>query len=188
MRQGLLEQVEARKAELAQGAAPLQHAEAVDAASQLCPGVAALSVAAEALAAEAVSIGASRPVGLSRLVCMADVSGSMSGTPMHVAIALGVLFGAIVGDQIGAQLDERDRLLAAQNLQYSLESTKNGAVTTWQNPNTGNGGTATPTTTVVKSDGTPCREFTTEIEVGGETQQGYGTACRQADGSWKIQS
>lgn len=95
VRQGLLEQVEARKAELAQAAAPLQHAEAVDAASQLCPGVAALSVAAEALAAEAVSIGASRPVGLSRLVCMADVSGSMSGTPMHVAIALGVLVSEV---------------------------------------------------------------------------------------------
>ena len=104
------------------------------------------------------------------------------------AIALGILFGAVIGDQIGAQLDERDRLLAAQNLQYSLESTKDGAVTTWQNPNSGNGGAATPTTTVVKSDGTPCREFTTEIQVGGETQQGYGTACRQADGSWKIQS
>jgi surface antigen len=103
------------------------------------------------------------------------------------AIALGIIFGAILGDQIGAQLDERDRLLAAQNLQYSLESTKDGAVTTWQNPNTGNNGSATPTTTVVKTDGTPCREFTTEIQVGGETQQGYGTACRQADGSWKIQ-
>ena len=104
------------------------------------------------------------------------------------AIALGILFGAVIGDQIGAQLDERDRLLAAQNLQYSLESTKDGAVTTWQNPYSGNGGAATPTTTGVKSDGTPCREFTTEIQVGGETQQGYGTACRQADGSWKIQS
>ena len=104
------------------------------------------------------------------------------------AIALGILFGAVIGDQIGAQLDERDRLLAAQNLQYSLESTKDGAVTTWQNPNSGNGGAATPTTTVMKTDGTPCREFTTEIQVGGETQQGYGTACRQADGSWKIQS
>ena len=52
-------------------------------------------MAAEALAAEAVSIGASRPVGLSRLVCMADVSGSMSGTPMHVAIALGVLVSEV---------------------------------------------------------------------------------------------
>ena len=104
------------------------------------------------------------------------------------AIALGVIFGAIVGDQIGAQLDERDRLLAAQNLQYSLESTKDGATTTWQNPNTGHNGTATPTKTTSAADGSPCREFTTEIQVGGETQQGYGTACRQADGSWKIQS
>mgnify|MGYP003322276319 FL=1 len=103
------------------------------------------------------------------------------------AIALGIIFGALIGDQIGAQLDERDRLLAAQNLQYSLESTKAGAGTTWQNPNSGNSGTSTPTSTVVKTDGTPCREFTTEIQVGGETQQGYGTACRQADGSWKIQ-
>ncbi|MCP4829697.1 MAG: glycine zipper 2TM domain-containing protein [Proteobacteria bacterium] len=104
------------------------------------------------------------------------------------ATALGVIFGAVIGDQIGAQLDERDRLLAAQNLQYSLESTQDGAVTTWQNPNTGHSGTATPTKTSTASNGAPCREFTTEIQVGGETQQGYGTACRQADGSWKIQS
>ena len=26
------------------------------------------------------------------------------------------------------------------------------------------------------------------ITVGGEVQQGYGTACRQPDGTWKIQS
>lgn len=103
------------------------------------------------------------------------------------ATALGVIFGAVIGDQIGAQLDERDRLLAARNLQYSLESTRDGISTTWQNPNTGNSGTATPTNTSTTSNGSPCREFTTEIKVGGEIQQGYGRACRQSDGSWKIQ-
>jgi hypothetical protein len=95
VRQGLLEQVEARKAELAQAAAPLERVEAVGAASQACPDVDALSVAAQALAADAVSTGASRPGGLSRVVCMADVSGSMSGTPMHVAIALGILVSEV---------------------------------------------------------------------------------------------
>jgi len=104
-----------------------------------------------------------------------------------LAIMLGAIFGAVVGDQIGAQLDEKDRLLASQNLQYALESTADGTTTTWQNPNTGHGGTSAPTKTY-QSSGTPCREFTTEIQVGGETQQGYGTACRQADGSWKITS
>ena len=98
VRTGLLEQVEDRKAELARSAAPLDHAEAVSEAA--CGSTEAwagraLFVAAEVLADAAVSAGASRPLGLSRLVCMADVSGSMSGTPMHVAIALGILVSEV---------------------------------------------------------------------------------------------
>ena len=30
-----------------------------------------------------------------------------------------------------------------------------------------------------------CQEH--EIKVGGRMEQGYGTACRQPDGSWEIQ-
>ena len=98
-----------------------------------------------------------------------------------------VLFRAgIIGDQIGAQLDEKDRLMAAQNLQHSLENTPDGTTTTWKNPNSGHSGSSSPTQTSVAASGTPCREFVTEIMVGGKAQQGYGTACRQADGSWKI--
>ena len=51
----------------------------------------ALSVATEVAIDLAVSSGAQRAVGLSRVVAMADVSGSMCGTPMEVAIALGIL-------------------------------------------------------------------------------------------------
>jgi hypothetical protein len=36
-----------------------------------------------------------KPLGLARVVCMADVIGSMSGIPMHVAIALGILTSAV---------------------------------------------------------------------------------------------
>jgi hypothetical protein len=32
-----------------------------------------------------------------------------------------------------------------------------------------------------------CREFNTPVTIGGQTQQAYGTACLQADGSWKVQ-
>jgi len=105
----------------------------------------------------------------------------------ELAVALGAIFGAVAGDQIGAQLDEKDRLMAAQNLQHSLENTPDGTTTTWKNPNSGHSGSSSPTqTSVAASGGTPCREFVTEIMVGGKAQQGYGTACRQADGSWKI--
>lgn len=33
-----------------------------------------------------------------------------------------------------------------------------------------------------------CREFQTEVIVGGYPQPAYGTACRQPDGSWKVTS
>lgn len=104
----------------------------------------------------------------------------------ELAIALGALFGAVAGDYVGAQFDERDRLMAAQNLQYSLELSPDGTTSAWQNPNTGHSGHSYPTATMIADDGTPCREFTSNIMVGGEQHQAYGTACRQADGSWKI--
>ena len=99
---------------------------------------------------------------------------------------LGVGVGAIVGNNIGAQLDERDRLMAGQTLQHTLEKAPTNAVGSWNNPDSGNSGTVTPTQTTISTTGQPCREFITTINVGGQPQQGYGTACRQADGSWKI--
>ena len=35
-------------------------------------------------------------------------------------------------------------------------------------------------------DGKYCREFTKEIRIGSRKEQGYGIACQQPDGSWKI--
>jgi surface antigen len=37
-----------------------------------------------------------------------------------------------------------------------------------------------------QANGTYCREFQQTITVGGQTQEGYGTACKQPDGAWKI--
>ncbi len=34
--------------------------------------------------------------------------------------------------------------------------------------------------------GLTCREYQQSITVGGKTEEAYGTACLQADGSWKI--
>ena len=99
---------------------------------------------------------------------------------------LGIGAGAMVGSQIGQQLDQRDQLLLGQTVQQTLETAPNNAVGQWQNPNTGNSGTVIPTHTYTASNGAPCREFTQTIYVGGYPEEGYGTACRQADGSWQI--
>jgi len=104
----------------------------------------------------------------------------------NIWMLLGVASGALIGNNIGAQLDERDRLLAGQTMQQTLELGPDQSRGQWQNPNTGHSGTVTPTATHIGSTGQPCREFITTVTIGGVEQQGYGTACRQADGSWKI--
>ena len=100
---------------------------------------------------------------------------------------LGMGLGAMLGNNIGAQLDERDRLLAGQTLQGTMETAPDNSAGGWNNPNSGNSGTITPTkTTTMTTTGQPCREFTQTVSIGGKQQEAYGTACRQADGSWKI--
>ena len=99
---------------------------------------------------------------------------------------LGIGLGAMIGQNIGQQLDERDRYLMAQTFEHTMEKAPTNAIGQWENPNTGHGGTITPTHTTV-TNGTPCREFTQTVSIGGQMQEAYGTACRQADGSWKIQ-
>jgi surface antigen len=43
----------------------------------------------------------------------------------------------------------------------------------------------TPTQTYDQGAG-PCREYTLDAIIGGRVEQVYGTACRQADGSWQV--
>jgi len=108
------------------------------------------------------------------------------GTSGAVGAAAGTLAGAIVGGSIGRRLDEADRLEHQRTTQHALETAQTGTSQEWQNPDTGHSGSVTPTRTYEAESGQPCREFQQTIIVGGEEVQGYGTACRQPDGTWKI--
>ena len=100
---------------------------------------------------------------------------------------LGIGLGAMIGQSIGQQLDERDQYLMAQTFEFAMEKAPTNETAKWENPDTGARGTVTPTKTYSTTEGTPCREFTTTVSIGGQGEQAYGTACRQADGSWEIQ-
>jgi hypothetical protein len=58
-------------------------------------------------------------------------------------------------------------------------------------PITWNDGSASGSVTTTRqgtdAGGNQCREFQQEVTIGGETEDAYGTACLQPDGSWKIQ-
>jgi hypothetical protein len=59
-------------------------------------------------------------------------------------------------------------------------------------PITWNDGAASGSVTTVRvgrtDDGRACREFQQKVSIGGKTENAYGTACQQPDGSWQLQS
>jgi surface antigen len=110
------------------------------------------------------------------------------GTGKLAATGVGVLLGALAGNQVGQSLDRADRLTAANAAQRTPETAPTGAAgtTAWRNPDIGAYGTVRPLSATGPAPNIVCREFQQPITVGGETRQGYGTACRQPDGSWRI--
>lgn len=108
------------------------------------------------------------------------------GTGKLVTTALGVAAGGLIGNHIGQSLDRADQAYLYQASERA-QTAPVGETITWSNPQSGNYGSVTPTREGVQpSTGAYCREYQQDIVVGGKRQQGYGQACRQPDGSWKV--
>ena len=105
------------------------------------------------------------------------------GSGQTAAIIIGTMAGSMIGRQIGQSMDDVDRMKTAE----ALNNNRTGQSTTWTNPDNGREYTVTPTRTYEEDSGAPCREFELDATVGGEPgQKVHGTACLQADGSWKV--
>ena len=101
--------------------------------------------------------------------------------------ALGAMIGAGVGSSVGKRMDDVDRMRMREAEQRAYTAPLKETII-WNNPNTGNSGTITPVRDGQRDSGEYCREFQSEITVGGQQEKAYGTACQQPDGSWKIVS
>ena len=102
------------------------------------------------------------------------------------ATAVGVLLGAYAGNSLGKSLDRADRTYASQAQQQAYQAPLQQPIA-WSNPQSGNSGSITPVREGNNTaTGEYCREYQTTINVGGKSEQAYGTACRQPDGSWRI--
>jgi len=103
------------------------------------------------------------------------------GSGQTAATIIGTVLGAAIGGSVGRSMDDRDHMKTA----LALENVRTGVPAQWRNPDTGNSYTVVPTRTY-ESPGGPCREYTVNAVIGGKTDQVYGTACRQPDGTWRT--
>lgn len=104
------------------------------------------------------------------------------GTGKIAATIAGTILGGALGAYMGSYMDHQDKA----NTNTVLETRPVGTTTSWSNPDTGGNFAVTPTNTFQTQSGQYCREFITDMQIGNEMQQVYGTACRQPDGSWQV--
>lgn len=109
------------------------------------------------------------------------------GKGQLAAVAIGTLLGAYAGSEVGKSLDKADQAHAEKAYQQA-QTTQLGQTVAWNNPESGHSGTVTPIRDGKQANtGAYCREFKTAVSIDGQTEEAFGTACQQSDGSWKIE-
>lgn len=107
------------------------------------------------------------------------------GAGKVATIGIGTVLGALAGRAIAQSLsgDDQNRAATAEEQALSRNQT-----ITWNNPQSGNRGTIQPTNTYQGAGGQTCREYRHTVYVGGKAEAATGTACQQADGTWRLAS
>lgn len=103
------------------------------------------------------------------------------GSGRTAATIVGTLLGAAIGGNVGRSMDDGDRLKTA----HTLETVRSGVQARWRNPDTGNEFTVTPQRSYDTAQG-PCREYEIQALIAHRMEGVQGTACRQADGTWRV--
>ena len=130
-------------------------------------------------------------MGLARLAAAGSVvalslAGCQSSGPQVPGLsgaAGAVMVGGLIGNSVGRDLDEAEKRVARNAEYQALEFGRAGAPITWKSPS-GKTGEVIPQTTYSLND-TTCRDYTQAVFRDGRPEIARGTACRQADGSWR---
>lgn len=104
------------------------------------------------------------------------------GDGKTLATIAGTLLGGYVGSSVGAQMDAGDQRCAGE----TFELAQNQQTVDWVNPDTRQSYSVTPVSSYQDRSGQTCREYTSEVTIDGRRQTRNGTACRQANGEWRI--
>ncbi|HSP26169.1 MAG TPA: hypothetical protein VLQ65_13440 [Saliniramus sp.] len=140
---------------------------------------------ASALALGACSpqyVGPNQSVGIVSGALIGGLAGNVVGYGDPASTLAGAMIGGVLGGMVGADMDARDREIAYEAQYYAFDT---GRPRRWRGEDAYGEIIPGPT---YRSRGEFCREYTHTIYIGGRPREGYGTACREPDGSWRIVS
>lgn len=110
------------------------------------------------------------------------------GKGQLLATGAGALLGAMAGSAIGKSLDQADMMYHQQAFERAYTAPINQPIA-WSNPDTGHSGSVVATRQGTDTQtGNLCREYKQTIIVDGQSETAVGTACQQADGTWRLRN
>ena len=104
---------------------------------------------------------------------------------LTLCLVLG-LCSSVWAQKLTAFLDETERRAVAETFQRALENNKDGAESSWANPERHHSGAVTPTRSYINEDNLSCREYITTIMIDGASTRTVGSACRSGGRGWVV--
>ena len=106
------------------------------------------------------------------------------GPSRVVTIPGGAVIGGIGSNEVGRQMSDRERGIAANAEYRALEYGRSGAPTAWDYPATSHRGSIVPGRPYQKGS-QYCRTYTHTINRSASPETVKGTACREPNGTWR---
>jgi surface antigen len=118
--------------------------------------------------------------------CVSDSGPQQTGTIAYSATsspASKVASAGVLGNGLGANLDERERQRAYAAEVQALEQGEPGEPVGWKGSAAGRHGTVVPGAHY-ETRGVRCRDYSHTIYISGRPETARATACRNPDGTW----
>lgn len=106
------------------------------------------------------------------------------GSGRTAMTVLGAVDGALAGGAIGRSMEPPDQACIGQTLEHAPTN----RTVAWRNPDNNAQYQVTPVRTWQAQDGVYCRDYQTSAVIDGRRERMTGTACREPDGSWRVQN
>ena len=103
-------------------------------------------------------------------------------------IAASVIMGGVAGGALGNYLGKDD---AEKHVATNLSALNNlgaGQTASWADNQTGNSGSTTVKSVFTAANGETCKSYSETVKTAQKTVTEEATACKQSDGTWKVQT
>jgi surface antigen len=163
--------------------------------SSLRRPVAALAIAAVAALPLAGCQTIEKETGLNRDTQFGALGGAAFGGIVAALasanpawIAASVIMGGVAGGALGNYLGKENTEKHVANNTNALNTLGAGQTSSWSDNASGNSGSTTVNRVFTAANGQTCKAYTETIRTAQRTVTEQATACRQSDGSWKVQT